>query len=191
MSRLRSDDPSDLAKDAKFLREYTEALQQRDYVRHERPLNWGFKCALLAFASTVVWMVFRQGYSESVLERSLIALAVFGVAGYLLGRYIEPAKPLPEEPDRWKGQPISVAHLKSGMILCETVRNDEGDVLIESGTTLSDELISVLREYQVKTVMAADGSGERGPGYEAEGRKGGEMRDRGVGGNSVDQAKEA
>jgi hypothetical protein len=191
MSRLRSDDPCDQAKDAEFLREYTEALHQRDYVRRERPLNWGFKCALLAFAFTVVWMVLRQGYSESILERSLIALAAFGIGGYLLGRYIEPAKPLPKEPDRWKGQAISVAHLKSGMILCETVRNEEGDVLIDSGTTLSDELISVLREYKVKTVMAADGSGERGTGHEEEARKAGEMRNRGVGGQSVDQAKEA
>ncbi len=191
MSRLRSDDRRDVEKDAEFMRQYVAALQQRDYVQHERPLNWAFKCALLAFAVTVVWMVFRQGYSDTVVERSLIAFAVFGAAGYLLGRYIGPAKPLPTEPDRWKGRPISVAQLQDGMILCETVRNEQGEVLIDSGTALTDELISVLREYEIKTVMAAGGSGERGTGYEEEGRKDGSARDPGVGRKPLDQAEKA
>jgi len=192
MRRVKSDDPRDVAKDAEFFRQYTAALQQRNYVQHERPIHWAFKCALAAFAVTVVWMVYRQGYSGAVVERSVTALVVFGAAGYLLGRYIEPPEPLPAEPIRWKGRPISVARLTSGMLLCETVRNEEGEVLIDSGTTLNDELISVLREYEVKTVMAAfDGSGERGTEHEEKGRDVQATGDSRVRGQPLDQTQKA
>lgn len=183
----RSTDSKDVQKDAQYYREVAAGLARWNHLKVDRPLNWAFKSGLAAFAVTVFWTIYKNGYSESVLERALISLGSFGFAGFLLGKFTERPKPLPERPIRWKGVAVSIDNLRSGMILCETVRDNANGILVESGMVLTDELIDVLREYEVTSAIVLPGEqGERGT---ADGEENGESTtggDSGAGRQPVD-----
>jgi hypothetical protein len=144
-------------------------IKRREENALGRPVLWGCKAGILAFCATIVLVSIQCGFTWVVLERGAIAILVFSVAGFVLGRYVERAPRisfdlggLGSEKGQVSGR-IPVDKLKPGMILSEPVLSAEGDILVPAGVPLTDALVSVLFEYGIEAAnVVGSANGEIG-----------------------------
>lgn len=141
----------------KELQRIVEAYQRREEILVGRPVTWAIQLGLLALLAAVFWLVYSGAELDSVLLRGVVGFALFAGIGYAAGRLLEkppvpePISPPPKEEAAGEQSTLrlSTEMLRPGMVLAEPVRKHDGEVLIIEGTTLSDELLGVMREYEV------------------------------------------
>jgi len=151
-------------------------VERREEIEVGRPLTWAVHLGLLALVVSAFWLLFRGANMETVLFRSVGALLAFGAAGYAAGRLLEsPPKLDPkllETPKERQTVPQSRRRLdlnavRPGMILAEPALKADGEVLIPSDTALTGELLEVMREYEIPSIVVKfAGEGETPHGEE-------------------------
>jgi hypothetical protein len=144
-------------KNSEQLEKIVEVYRRREEIEVGRPLTWALEFGLFALVITAFWLLLSGAELDTVLARSIVGFLVFAGAGYAAGRLLEkPPVPepltLPEEEQaagERAGQRLSIDALRPGMVLAEPVRKSDGEVLISKDTTLSKELLGVMREYEI------------------------------------------
>jgi hypothetical protein len=147
-----------------------ETCERREEIQVGRPLTWAVQLGMLALVVSAFWLLFRGANMETVLFRSTAALLAFGVAGYAAGRLLEsPPKLDPElletpkerQTPRQSRRRLDLDAVRPGMILAEPARKADGEILIPSDTALTEELLEVMREYEIPSaVVKFAGEGE-------------------------------
>lgn len=156
-------------EDHKQFERLIEAYERREEIHLGRPLTWAVKLGLVALVITVFWLVSSGAELDAVLWRGLVGFLVFAGAGYTAGRLlekppaVEPIQPRQDETStRGPGHRLKTEALRPGMKLVEPVRKSDGEVLISEDTTLSEELLGVMREYAIpEAVVTLTEGGEK------------------------------
>lgn len=142
---------------SKQLEKLVEAFERREEIHVGRPLTWALQLGLVALVLTAFWLIYQGAELEDVFVRSVGGFIAFAAAGYAAGRLLEKTpepQPItfPEKGDSSSDavpRRLSIDDMRPGMVLAEPARKADGEVLIAENTTLTEELLGVMREYEI------------------------------------------